>query len=121
MEFETLLYQRRGAACWIILNRPKALNALNGQLIDELERALDQAEADDGVRAVVLTGAGRAFCAGADLKYVKDIMMSGDPVVIRRFMVDTAAMFNRVEAFDKPIIAAASRPAGSSCCSFATS
>ncbi len=106
MDFETLLYERRGDACWITLNRPKALNAVNGQMIVELRRAFDQAEADDGVRAAVLTGTGRAFCAGADLKYVKDIMMSGDPEVIRRFMVDTIGLFNRIEAFEKPCIAA---------------
>ena len=106
MHFETLLYEQRGMACWITLNRPEALNALNGQLIDELGHALDAAEADDTIRAAVLTGAGRAFCAGADLKYVRGILLGDDVEALRSFMVRTGRMFDRVEAFEKPLIAA---------------
>lgn len=61
-------YERRGGIAVITLNRPRALNAVNAALATAVGTLLEQAEADDDVRVVVLTGAGRAFCAGADLK-----------------------------------------------------
>jgi len=67
MQFKTLLFERREAAVYVTLNRPERLNALDGQLIADLRAAADAIAADADVRAVVLTGAGRAFCAGADL------------------------------------------------------
>jgi 2-(1,2-epoxy-1,2-dihydrophenyl)acetyl-CoA isomerase len=67
MQFKTLLFERREAAAYVTLNRPERLNALDGPLIADLRAAADAIAADASVRAVVLTGAGRAFCAGADL------------------------------------------------------
>ncbi|NGP07194.1 crotonase/enoyl-CoA hydratase family protein [Rhodococcus sp. 14C212] len=61
-------YERRGGVAVITLNRPRALNAVNAALATAVGTLLERAEADDDVRVVVLTGAGRAFCAGADLK-----------------------------------------------------
>lgn len=66
--FETLRLVRDGAVASITLDRPDALNALNAQLRGELLRALKEVGRDDSVRAVVLTGQGRGFCAGADLR-----------------------------------------------------
>jgi enoyl-CoA hydratase/carnithine racemase len=65
--FETLLYDVDDAVATITLNRPERLNAVNTTLIQDLLAAFDRADADDSVRAVIVTGAGRAFCAGADL------------------------------------------------------
>jgi enoyl-CoA hydratase/carnithine racemase len=67
MAFETLLYDVADALATITLNRPDRLNAVNATVIRELVEAFDRADTDDGVRAVIVTGAGRAFCAGADL------------------------------------------------------
>jgi enoyl-CoA hydratase/carnithine racemase len=67
MSFETLLYSVDDRVATITLNRPERLNAVNAAVIHELIAAFDRADADDGVRAVIVTGAGRAFCAGADL------------------------------------------------------
>ena len=67
MAFETLLYDQADGVATITLNRPDRLNAVNTTVIRELVAAFDQADGDDGVRAVIVTGAGRAFCAGADL------------------------------------------------------
>ncbi len=64
---DVLLTEDLGSVRRLTLNRPKALNALNGPLMDALERALDDAEADDAVSVLILRGAGRAFCAGYDL------------------------------------------------------
>ncbi len=65
--FETLLYDVADGIATVTLNRPDRLNAVNATVIRELVDAFDRADADDGVRAVIVTGAGRAFCAGADL------------------------------------------------------
>jgi enoyl-CoA hydratase/carnithine racemase len=67
MNLETVLYEVRDGVATITLNRPDAMNAWTPQLSDELSLAMGAADADDDVRAVVLTGAGKAFCAGADL------------------------------------------------------
>ena len=67
MVFETLLYAQADGVATITLNRPERLNAVNTTVVRELVDAFDHADGDDGVRAVIVTGAGRAFCAGADL------------------------------------------------------
>jgi 2-(1,2-epoxy-1,2-dihydrophenyl)acetyl-CoA isomerase len=67
MQFETLLYARREQVALVTLNRPDKLNALNGALIADLTAAAAAIDADRTIRAVLLTGAGRAFCSGADL------------------------------------------------------
>ena len=65
--FETLLYSVEDGIATITLNRPEKLNAFNTEMMKELIAAFDETDADDDVRAVIVTGAGRAFCAGADL------------------------------------------------------
>jgi enoyl-CoA hydratase/carnithine racemase len=65
--FSEILYEVRDRVCTITLNRPARLNAVTSAMIRELVAAFDQADADDDVRAVIVTGAGRAYCAGADL------------------------------------------------------
>jgi len=67
MAYEFLLYEKQRHGVLITLNRPERMNALNDQLRQELDEALHEAEADPEIRAIVLTGAGRAFCAGADM------------------------------------------------------
>jgi enoyl-CoA hydratase len=67
-EYKTILYEKKGGAAWITMNRPEVLNAQNDQLRSELVDALETAGRDDEVHAVVITGAGeKAFCAGADI------------------------------------------------------
>ena len=68
MSFETLIVETEAGVTLIRLNRPAALNALNGRLMDEMTAALDAAEADEAVRCIVITGSERAFAAGADIK-----------------------------------------------------
>jgi enoyl-CoA hydratase/carnithine racemase len=67
MPYEQIEYERDGAILTIRLNRPDKLNAFTTTMMNEVIDAFDQADADDAVRAVILTGAGRAFCAGADI------------------------------------------------------
>ncbi len=100
--YETLLVEAPQPGVTLIrLNRPQALNALNSQLLTELCAALDAAEADAGVRCVVLTGSERAFAAGADIKEMSD--KSYAQMFVSDFFGPAA---RRIEGFRKPLIAA---------------
>ena len=68
MDFQEIRYEVDGPVLTITLNRPERLNAYTGTMHDELMQAFDLADADDAVRAIVVTGEGRGFCAGADLE-----------------------------------------------------
>jgi 2-(1,2-epoxy-1,2-dihydrophenyl)acetyl-CoA isomerase len=67
MSYEAILYETRGAVAIITLNRPERLNAIGQAVREEVHEAIEQARADDAVRAAVITGAGKGFCSGADL------------------------------------------------------
>jgi len=105
MTASAILTDTRDGALWLTLNRPAALNAITPQVVEGLERALASAEQDDAVRAVVLTGTGRAFCAGADLKYVRETTR-GDDAAVAAFLQSVLSVMNRIERFPKPVIAA---------------
>jgi hypothetical protein len=88
----------------LTLNRPKAMNSLNLAIVNELERHLVALAADDTVRVVVLTGAGPAFCAGADLKEV--LASQNLPAGEADFLDRGEALYSRLRNFPKPVIAA---------------
>jgi enoyl-CoA hydratase len=103
MSFETLLVDRDGAVATVTINRPKVLNALNTQTINELERAMLDLEQDDDVRVVVLTGAGeKAFVAGADINELAVL----SPAEAQRHGRRGQSVFDRIEQLGKPVIAA---------------
>lgn len=105
MEFRTLLYEKRPPVLKLTLNRPQVLNALNQELVRELPRALDVAEGDPEVRAIVLMGAGRAFSAGYDLKESAAHPVKG--TVAWRDRLETDIRFTlRVWDCPKPVVAA---------------
>lgn len=106
MNYENIRYERRGAAAWIRLNRPAQLNALSSETLDECEAALSIAEKDAEVRAVVFAAAGRAFCAGADLKALNDLPPEAREAATAAFIAKISAMMDRIEVFPKPTIAA---------------
>ena len=66
MEFETILYDKKDKVLTITLNRPERLNAYTGQMQADLIEAFDKAGKEDDIRVIIVTGAGRGFCAGAD-------------------------------------------------------
>ena len=84
------------------MNRPEALNALNEQVLRDLNAALDAVEANDEVLVVILTGAGRSFVAGADIGQMKDLT----PVQAKKFGSYGNQVFLKLENFPKPVIAA---------------
>jgi enoyl-CoA hydratase len=87
----------------VVVNRPEQLNAISPTLLEDLNRVCETVEGDPGVRVVTLTAAGRAFCAGADLKAVKEL--SPDPDRWNGFMRLWHRVFNRIEALPVPVIA----------------
>ncbi len=98
-----VLSEFREGVATITLNRPAAANALSRELVGGLGQALSRARADDGVRAVVLTGAGgKAFCAGADLKERRAMTLEET----RSFLRSLNAVVDAVAAFPRPVIAA---------------
>lgn len=105
MPFETIIVEKRGPACWVRLNRPEALNSLTFEMARELEAAIEAAEADSAIRAFVLTGVGRAFCAGADLTALH---AHGESIVepLGYFLGELGAAFTRIESSRLPVIAA---------------
>src|SRR5215510_15392446 len=67
-KFETVRYEPKGPICHIVLNRPEKLNAANDQLVEEVNDALFEFDADPELQVAILSGAGRAFCSGADVQ-----------------------------------------------------
>ncbi len=99
--------ERRGALALITLQRPDKLNAINREMIAALHRALDDAEADQGVRAIVLSGAGRAFSAGFDLDMEVDTSAGQpDPEAVRRALRSDFDIIMRFWDSPKPTVAA---------------
>lgn len=96
--------EKRGVGLWIFLNRPDVLNALHPDMIAAINRALDDSASDDGLRAIVLSGRGRAFCAGADLKYNQSV--SGKPGGNLAFVRAVSELVIRLEDFPLPVLAA---------------
>lgn len=88
------------------LNRPDKLNALSFEVVDTLQTLLDTVERDPEVRAVIVTGSGRAFCAGADIAGFAPIVAQGTQTALREFVGRGQRLTARLEDFPKPIIAA---------------
>jgi len=105
MKYETILYETRDQVATITLNRPERLNAISRQLIEEFGQAIATAEADAGVRCVLLTGAGRGFCAGADLADPSrgDTATRDAGAALDKYYNPT---IRRMRAMAKPIVAA---------------
>jgi enoyl-CoA hydratase len=99
--YETLLVERRGRVAVITINRPEKLNALNIQTRSEGAAALEELREDEGVRVVVITGAGeKAFVAGADISEFE-----GRTAVSQRDVMTARSLFTAVDTFPKPVIA----------------
>ena len=102
-EYKNILVDVEGRIATILINRPKALNALNTEVLKELEDVFDRLEMDDGVRVCILTGEGdKAFVAGADISEMRDM----DPLTAIRYSKLGHSVFSKIENLSKPTIAA---------------
>lgn len=104
MNYETILYEKEGFVAIATLNRPERLNAINDTLAREFRELLQSVDEDEGVRVLILTGAGRAFCAGAD---IKEMQTEVGPPTIRKERLPLTL----IEDLRKPVIAAINGPA----------
>ena len=105
MNEEVLIVEKLdGAVARLTLNRPKALNSLNGAMLNALEKAVSDLAADDSVRVLVITGTGAGFCAGADLKEVVAGMKAAPGEA--DFLDRASQVFAQLTSFPKPVIAA---------------
>ena len=102
MEYKKLIIQDNGAVRVIKINNPEALNALNTAILKELDAAFTEVAEDNGILAVVLTGEGRAFVAGADISEMK----SKNAIEGEIFGKLGASVFRKIELLPKPVIAA---------------
>lgn len=103
---DLLLIEMRGEIVRLTLNRPEKLNALNYALIDALLAALDRLETDPSVRAIILTGAGRAFSAGGDIPEFAESVARGTDEALQKFLARGQRLTARIEGYAKPVIAA---------------
>ena len=102
MSYENILVETHGRVGVITLNRPKALNALSSPLVAELNKVLEQFEADSGIGAIIITGSEKAFAAGADIKEM------ASKTYVDAYLEDFISSWERIARVRKPIIAAVS-------------
>ena len=98
-----VLLEPMGEVALIKINRPEALNSMNVDVIWELSKTIDIIGADDGIKAVIITGVGeRSFCAGADISYMVNIT----PIDAEKYASAAQSVLNKIERLEKPVIAA---------------
>jgi 2-(1,2-epoxy-1,2-dihydrophenyl)acetyl-CoA isomerase len=124
MPYETLLYEVERGVATVTLNRPAVLNAINPLMLDELQRTLDGIRDDSSVRAAVLTGAGRGFCSGADLRARQRTKPSAAPPDASRAGADRLRrtynpLILAIRTIEKPFIAAVNGVAAGAGCNLA--
>jgi 2-(1,2-epoxy-1,2-dihydrophenyl)acetyl-CoA isomerase len=115
-DYQTLLYELRDMVGWITLNRPEVLNAFNDQMTADLQDVLREIEKNESVRCVVITGTGRGFCSGQDLKnHPNQERRSLRDSLVRRYN----PIIRKIRAIDKPVIAMINGVAAGAGCSLA--
>jgi enoyl-CoA hydratase len=103
MGWNNLLLEKEAGIAVLTINRPKVLNALNAETLQELDAAMDQLGNDDEVRVIILTGAGeKAFVAGADIAFMQTLK----PLEAKNFSRLGQKVFSKIENLPKPVIAA---------------
>lgn len=111
MAWNTLIVDKTGGVATVTLNRPERLNAMSNELMVELHKALGEIEADDGMRCLLITGAGRGFCSGADLAS-GDLMQDGGPPDLGRALhTNYHPVIRKLAAYRMPVVTAINGPA----------
>ncbi len=101
MSYQTILVDQEDGVATITFNRPDKLNALNHEMLSEFKDALDRVSRESGIRVLLLTGAGRAFIAGADIQ----VFLEFDPLAARAFAASAHETGFKLEALEIPVIA----------------
>jgi len=102
MDYNTIKYEVNGYIAKITMNRPKALNALNSEVLDELDKCLDEIKANNDLRVLIITGEGRSFIAGADIKEMSEL----GGLEAKAFGNKGLSVFRKIETLPIPVIAA---------------
>lgn len=102
MKYNTISIEKSENIAVLKIQRPKALNALNSEVLDEISAAVDEIKNDEQVYVLIVTGEGKAFVAGADIAEMKD----KNPVQAREFAMKGLEAFRKIELLEKPVIAA---------------
>ncbi len=101
-KFDFVKFEKKNNIAYVTINRPEALNALNQKVLEELKEIFDIMSNDEEIKAVILTGEGRSFVAGADIAQMKDqTMLEG-----RNFIVFGQSVMDTIDNFRKPVVAA---------------
>ncbi|HZG41992.1 MAG TPA: enoyl-CoA hydratase-related protein [Longimicrobium sp.] len=108
---ETVLLSVEDGVAWITLNRPDRLNAFAGRMRDDLHDAIDRAATSPEVRVIVITGAGRGFCTGADVEVMSDLLSRGDDSTFEGLVEAGMRVVRRLARVEQPVIAAVNGPA----------
>lgn len=112
MSYQTIIFEKETSVATLTLNRPEVLNAWNMQMAEEVSAAIENAESDDSIRVVVIKGAGRGFCSGADVGFMRELAEFEDPFldsVTGSTISGFSSMFSVTSALrnlSKPAIAA---------------
>jgi enoyl-CoA hydratase/carnithine racemase len=117
--YEHLLIKEETGILKITLNRPDKLNAFIGHMRRDLAEALEAAGSDRGVRVVVITGAGRAFCAGGDVNFMAELMERHDSEEFARILGSGRRVITSIRQMSKPVIAAVNGVASGAGCNLA--
>ncbi len=110
-DYEFILFDVAKGVGTVTLNRPDKLNAFAGRMRHELADAVKAAANHDDVRCLVITGAGRAFCAGADIGYMKELLANGDEAAFAELVEAGRHVVTTVRSVPKPVIASVNGPA----------
>jgi enoyl-CoA hydratase len=102
LEYKNIKLEKQNHICVLTINRPKALNALNSEVLHEINQGIDEISNDENAYVLIVTGEGKAFVAGADIAEMKD----KTPEQARKFAELGLGIFRKIELMEKPVIAA---------------
>src|SRR3982750_2577183 len=119
MSYDHILVNELNNVMTITLDRPDKLNAFIGHMRRDLAEVLEHAGSDRSVRTVVITGAGRAFCAGGDVSFMAELMQRDDSEEFARILGAGRRIITAIRQMTKPVIAAVNGPAAGAGCNLA--
>ena len=119
MAYEHIILSETEGILTIILNRPEKLNAFVGHMRRDLAEALEHAGSDRTIRVVIISGAGRAFCAGGDVGFMAELMQRGDSEEFARILGAGRRVITAIRDMTKPVIASVNGPASGAGCNLA--